>query len=375
MPGDLPRTDSLYSLPESEVPSSHESSPNNHSPSPPRSICSDLHGLEKRTRNIDVNQDNVDIPFDVIVSLCDTVGQYLAALIERCRVSVTPSPFDAATEPKISLACYFERIRHYSQASPETIVCATVLIHRIMQTGLHLTNYNCHRLLVSAIMVFAKFYDDEIDSNARWARIAGVKKVEINNLEVEFLNRCQFDLRVSPEDFHDMVHQISDFKNNPQNYEHAETELSEAEAPAPKNHVWSSFHVRGDKKAVRTKSFHYEKQHSQKSIMSFFHQTNHAHLNRFPRTNCSPSSMNLASPGSSTSGLATPEMGPSKGLSRSVSAYGLSPADSVDSASSRKSRTLPRGPSLQNIAAFLQHASPFVSRPKEARSVVFAQGY
>jgi hypothetical protein len=51
----------------------------------------------------------------------------------------------------------------------------------------------------------------EVDSNARWARIAGIKVHEINNLEVEFLNRCQFDLRVTTQEFHDMVLELMAF--------------------------------------------------------------------------------------------------------------------------------------------------------------------
>ncbi len=47
-----------------------------------------------------------------------------------------------------------------------------------------------------------------LDSNGRWARIGGIKKSELNNLEVDFLNRCQFDLRVSSQEFSDMVFEL-----------------------------------------------------------------------------------------------------------------------------------------------------------------------
>jgi len=218
----LSRPDSEYSMSEFENPSWRDSSAG--TPSPTHSSCSEeVIGIE----SCHLSPVDRELSFDIVASVCESVGQFLTCQIERCRMSPTPNPFDALTEPKISLDCYFERIRHYSQATPETILCAVGLIRRISkQTGLCLTNLNCHRLLVTAIMVFAKFYDDEIDSNARWARIAGVKRVEMNNLEVEFLNRCQFDLRVTPHEFHEIVFQVAAFRNSPHQSEHSEDELS-----------------------------------------------------------------------------------------------------------------------------------------------------
>lgn len=383
----LPRPDSSYSLSESEIPSScHDSTPN-QSPSPTQSVCSEIPNLDSC---LNLSRSNREISFDLISSVCESVGGFLAAQIDRVRMSPSPSPFDALSEPKISLPAYFERIRHYSQATPETILCAVVLIRRISKfTGLPLTNLNSHRLLVSAVMVFAKFYDDEIDSNARWARIAGVKKVEINNLEVEFLNRCQFDLRVSPEDFHDIVYQIASFHSSPR--VSAETQEGEAEATPStpsKGHLWS-FHVKHGKKLRPTKSMHYggetaDNRTHAKSIMSFFHHTNHAHLNPFPRSNCSPMSMNLASPGAITPSQATPNSS-SKGFESAPESPGISPTNSVcemeNTPTRRSQRSLPRGPSLQHIAAMLHNASPFIQRPqhkdhrKEHRSMVVSHGF
>jgi len=376
----LPRPDSMYSFSESEMPfSCHDSSPN-QSPSPTQSVCSEIPNMDSCPNICPTNR---EISFDLISSVCESVGPFLACQIDKVRLSPSHSPFDALSEPKISLPAYFERIRHYSQATPETILCAVVLIRRISKfTGLPLTNLNCHRLLISAIMVFAKFYDDEIDSNARWARIAGVKKVEINNLEVEFLNRCQFDLRVSTEDFHDIVYQIASFKSSPRTSTDIVEGEGETSPPSKGHHLWT-FHVKQGKKLRPTKSMHYggestaDNTKHHKSIMSFFHHTNHAHLNRFPRSNCSPMSMNLASPGSMTPTHATPDSS-SKGFESAPGSPGVSPNSTyeVDTPTRRAQRTLPRGPSLQHIAAMLQNASPFVQRPqhkdhrKEHRSMV-----
>jgi len=278
-------------------------------------------------------------------------------------MSPTPNPFDALSEPKITVPCYFERIRQYSQATPETILCAVVLIRRIARnTGLVVTNLNVHRLLVTAIMVFAKFYDDEIDSNARWARIAGVKKIEMNNLEVEFLNRCQFDLRVSQEEFHEIVYEISAFRNSPRQSEGSSEDPHVSHRSG--RSVWTFHAVASDDKNLqRTKSQHEILQQSRSSthsIMAFFHHTNHAHLNRFPKA-CSPSS---ASPG----GTVGAKMSPGGTYESAPSSPHSGSASNTPTSHPTKHRTLPRGPSLQHIAAMLHGASPFLHRSSNSSS-------
>jgi len=62
-----------------------------------------------------------------------------------------------------------------------------------------LTHLNAHRVIISAILVAAKFFDDAYYNNAYYAKVGGVTVSELNSLEVEFLFRINFSLRVSPE--------------------------------------------------------------------------------------------------------------------------------------------------------------------------------
>lgn len=50
-------------------------------------------------------------------------------------------------------------------------------------------------------MVAAKFYDDFYFKNNYYAKIGGINKNEINNLEVTFLEMVNYDLFVPPELF------------------------------------------------------------------------------------------------------------------------------------------------------------------------------
>eukprot|EP00301_Raphidiophrys_heterophryoidea_P008086 c13049_g3_i1.p1 GENE.c13049_g3_i1~~c13049_g3_i1.p1 ORF type:complete len:374 (-),score=50.67 c13049_g3_i1:251-1372(-) len=148
---------------------------------------------------------------DIVAEASKCVGDFLALqvrMIGGCPGKKTA--FDAATEPLIAIASYFARICTYSRITPETTICAYINLKKVCQNHpqYELTNFNVHRLLVASMMVFAKYYDDDIDSNARWSRIAGVAIHELNSLEVDFLNLCQFDLRVPYDIFHDTLHDL-----------------------------------------------------------------------------------------------------------------------------------------------------------------------
>lgn len=60
----------------------------------------------------------------------------------------------------------------------------------------HVHSLNVHRILLSSVMVAAKFLDDFYYSNEFWAKIGGVPNSELNTLELEFLFMTNFDLHV-----------------------------------------------------------------------------------------------------------------------------------------------------------------------------------
>lgn len=57
---------------------------------------------------------------------------------------------------------------------------------------------NYLRLLMTAVMLAAKFFDDHFYNNEYYARVGGMSNKEINVLEIEFLNLINFTLHVSP---------------------------------------------------------------------------------------------------------------------------------------------------------------------------------
>eukprot|EP00299_Pterocystis_sp_00344_P008652 c3366_g1_i1.p1 GENE.c3366_g1_i1~~c3366_g1_i1.p1 ORF type:complete len:352 (+),score=19.34 c3366_g1_i1:162-1217(+) len=303
--------------------SSWASTPRNHSPghSSPVPSMSASPALSSISGCSYVAEDH-DLSFDLVASACEALGPWLTFNLTDFDVGPR-TPFDASTEPKIAIAAYIERIRYYSQATPESTICGIVLMRRICkQNKIPMTNFNIHRLVITSIMVFAKFYDDDIDSNCRWARIAGIKKTEMNNLEIELLNRCQFDLRVSTQDFHDMVCELTDFARHP-------PEKQKHSPPPPcapkrtKSHVklFRSHEAVTHSEVERPKGLH-----RTKSIVSFFqpHHNPHIHFNR------------VASPGCPQLSVASEA---STGLRRPISMQSLSGLISPASLFQKRSRS------------------------------------
>jgi hypothetical protein len=64
-----------------------------------------------------------------------------------------------------------------------------------------LTELNVHRVVITAILLAAKFFDDAYYNNAYYSKVGGVLVSEMNGLEVDFLFRINFSLHVQPEVF------------------------------------------------------------------------------------------------------------------------------------------------------------------------------
>jgi len=93
-------------------------------------------------------------------------------------------------------------IHKYASCSNECFILALIYIDRLIQrNNFLLTELNVHRVVICAVLLAAKFFDDAYYNNAYYAKVGGVLVSEINGLEVDFLFRINFSLHVSPEEF------------------------------------------------------------------------------------------------------------------------------------------------------------------------------
>lgn len=113
------------------------------------------------------------------------------------------SKFHALRPPTISIKDYLIRIAKYAVCSSECFVLALVYIDRIIQSNPNfvVNSLNIHRLLITSVMLAAKFFDDQYFNNAYYAKVGGVPCGEMNSLEVEFLFMTNFTLFVPSEQY------------------------------------------------------------------------------------------------------------------------------------------------------------------------------
>ncbi|MCO5563504.1 hypothetical protein L7F22_017147 [Adiantum nelumboides] len=107
--------------------------------------------------------------------------------------------FHGMKAPGIGVARYVERIYKYAHCSPACFVVAYAYLDRFIhrQPAVPVTSLNIHRLLITSVMVAAKFLDDAYYNNAYYAKVGGVSTTEMNRLELEFLFTLGFRLQVT----------------------------------------------------------------------------------------------------------------------------------------------------------------------------------
>ncbi|KAI4837795.1 cyclin [Plasmodium brasilianum] len=111
--------------------------------------------------------------------------------------------FHASKAPDISVKNYIERIGKYIGCSNECFVLLIIYLDRIIKIHKDITlSLLCiHRLIITAVMISAKFFDDLYYSNSFYAKVGGVTTKELNKLEVYFLNLLDYKLYVSSEEY------------------------------------------------------------------------------------------------------------------------------------------------------------------------------
>jgi len=108
------------------------------------------------------------------------------------------------------------RVHKYASCSNECFILALIYIDRLIQrNNFLLTELNVHRVVITAILLAAKFFDDAYYNNAYYAKVGGVLVSEMNGLEVDFLFRINFSLHVTPEVFEKYRAELLSHSNAP----------------------------------------------------------------------------------------------------------------------------------------------------------------
>ncbi|XP_039019183.1 cyclin-P3-1-like [Hibiscus syriacus] len=120
----------------------------------------------------------------------------------RSKTKDSMTIFHGSKEPSLNIRQYVERIFKYCKCSNSCFVVAVIYIDRFLQRiDAYLTSLNVHRLLITSVLVAAKFMDDQCYNNAYYAKVGGVSREELNRLEMKFLFDLDFRLHVTTEVF------------------------------------------------------------------------------------------------------------------------------------------------------------------------------
>ena len=92
--------------------------------------------------------------------------------------------------------------RPHARTPAESYVHALCYIDRLKQSaGIELGPLNTHRVVITAVMLAAKFFDDSHWDNTAFARIGGITIAEVNRMELEMLFATNFNCKVSEVEF------------------------------------------------------------------------------------------------------------------------------------------------------------------------------
>lgn len=138
----------------------------------------------------------------LLSSLLENTVQSNETLVETEEIKDDLTVFHGSRAPPVSIQQYIDRIFKYAGCSPSCFIVAYIYVDRyLQQTEAYLTSFNVHRLLVTSLMVAAKFMDDSFFNNAYYAKVGGVSTSEMNRLEMKLLFTIDFRLQVDVDTF------------------------------------------------------------------------------------------------------------------------------------------------------------------------------
>jgi len=136
---------------------------------------------------------------EVIAEVAEILFQ-ISSLPPRSKTSTS---FDSSGIPPISMRDYVKRLWQYMDCSIECYVLAVAYVERILwkNPDFRVGMLNIHTLTLSAVVIAAKFHDDQYRSQAYYAKVGGVSVTSLYALECKFIKLLDWQAGVSPEDF------------------------------------------------------------------------------------------------------------------------------------------------------------------------------
>ncbi|CCX04538.1 Similar to Cyclin-U2-1; acc. no. Q9SHD3 [Pyronema omphalodes CBS 100304] len=106
--------------------------------------------------------------------------------------------FWSKSAPEVPIEDYLFRIQRFCPLSTAVYLAASYYLHRlaIIDRIIPITRLNVHRLLLAALRIAAKTLEDLSYPHERFAKVGGLKDLELSKLEVSFCFLMDFELKV-----------------------------------------------------------------------------------------------------------------------------------------------------------------------------------
>lgn len=141
-----------------------------------------------------------NVPRAHLVAALASVLGHMAELGHRSQMTFS---FHASRIPALSVHDYLTRLAAFYGCSDQCLVLTLVYVDRIVKKHPEfvVSPWSIHRLLMTGMMVAAKFWDDTYYNNTHYAKVGGVRLQEMNRLEMHFLKLIGWRLQVLPQEY------------------------------------------------------------------------------------------------------------------------------------------------------------------------------
>ncbi|XP_027163587.1 cyclin-P3-1 isoform X2 [Coffea eugenioides] len=124
-------------------------------------------------------------------SLLEKSVQKNERFLETTQTKDVITVFHGSKAPSLGIELYIERIFKYSCCSPSCFIVAYIYVERfIKRTNAVVTSLNVHRLLITSVMVAAKYIDDAECPN--FARLISLRLLLLAYLSLLFVSSDTF---------------------------------------------------------------------------------------------------------------------------------------------------------------------------------------
>lgn len=139
----------------------------------------------------------------LIQAVAEMFETYLLGSKDKAPVPEKATYFHTIRPPAISVREYLVRLENYMRCSEECYLLALIYIDRIVnrEPDIVINSHCIHRLILTGVVIAAKFVDDVYYKNTYYAHVGGIPIRELNLLEHQFLSFLDFNLYVTYEDF------------------------------------------------------------------------------------------------------------------------------------------------------------------------------